>query len=514
MISSSSQLTRLLIWACLICALFIPVSSVAANLIVNPNSVPPGANVLLKGQGFGQKEPVLIYFDSSELYNLVTNTAGGFTVADVLIPRNPLPGPHVIKAVGQMSGKTAQANIAINTNWSQYGFDAAASGYNPSETVLSAANVAAIEYGGFTYNSRASIYATPVIVDGVVYIGTSLGPTNESALQAIDRNGKLVWLSKVKQANIVGLAASEGKVVVITSDGVVSVYKARNGKLLWSKKATNPIATDYGVASSPSISSGVIYFAGFSGEVLAYKLINGARLWVANLNHDEAGVTTAGRPIVVDDAVIFSTSTSISCPILMCGHVELNAVSSRNGSLRWTKEIPAWVTGVTATNHFIVLAGGYPGTSIQPGTRYGYLSALNSDNGEKIWDVRSDGKYYYNPPSIAENYVYASNGESLSAFEALSGSRVWTSEISGTETSRMINQKPIIANGVVYVNEKISQDHSASLWMLDANTGEVLHELRDINSDLPPIVVNGMVYTTNYYGWTFSWGITKPNNGQ
>jgi hypothetical protein len=46
--------------------------------------------------------------------------------------------------------------------------------------------------------------------------------------------------------------------------------------------------------------------------------------------------------------------------------------------------------------------------------------------------------------------------------------------------------------------------------MLDAGNGQFLKELGEVNSDLPPLVVNGKVYTTSYFGLTEAWAIS-PN---
>jgi hypothetical protein len=251
----------------------LPIPALAAKIKVSPTSSPPGSEVIVNGQGFGRNEEITIFFESTELVTIAANSGGNIQKTQLLIPSNALPGLHAIKAVGQESGLSAQADVNVNTNWTQYGFDAMHSGFNWKENVLSSANVSTLEFTGFSYNSRASILAPPVIVDNMMYIGTSLGPTNESALQAVDNKGKLVWLSKIKGGSICGLAFSEGKLIAVSTDGYIRVYRARNGRLIWGKRAVGALESGEASISSPAVSAGNIYVTANSIEVWPIKLI-------------------------------------------------------------------------------------------------------------------------------------------------------------------------------------------------------------------------------------------------
>ena len=500
-----------LIAACLLGFIMcFPASGLAATIKVSPKSSSPVSEIAVHGQGFGRSEQVAIFFDSVGLANITANTSGNLPESKLLIPSDAIPGLHVIKAIGQKSGRSAQTDINVNTDWTQYGFDVMHSGFNSKENVLSPTNVSTLEYAGFSFNSRVPVITPPVIVDGIVYIGTTLGPTNESALQAVDRTGKLVWLARIKDAHINGLAFSEGKLIAFSTDGFIRVYRARNGRLVWEKKITSVISNYFyePTGNSSAITHGIIYFSGNHGEVGAYKLSNGAKLWQVKINQDPSGISRAGSPIVIDDKVIFTTATSIYCPVLLCGHVELNAVSSKSGIVIWSKPLSVNVSGITAANDLIFLAGGYAGVPIGSIPRYGYIAAINATSGTTAWDHYNYDKSYYQEPSVDGILVYAANGETLSAFNVLSGSLYWSTSVSTPDTSRHLMYKPTVSNGVVYVNE--SRSDFGSLWLIDATNGQVLNEVSGNHSDLPPIVVNGKVYSTSAYGWTTSCGLGNP----
>lgn len=493
-----------------ICFLFIisiPITAHSAKITLKPENTPPATGILIKGQGFSGNEKVTIFFDGTESASTTSTSTGSFNKLSLQIPASTPPGTHTIKAAGDKSGLAAYKNVEINTDWSQYGFDEKNSGFNPKENILTPTNVSKLVFSeSFSYDSRARINAPPVIIKNIMYVGTSMGPTGESALQAIDRNGKQLWFSRIKKTSIVGLAYSEGRLVTIGTDGVIRVFKSRNGHLLWSKRVTEPSDIEDRSDSAPTVSEGIIYLSGNSGDLLAYKLENGAKLWAIKLNNDEGGITKTGKPSLINNRVIFYTSTRILCPVLICGHNELNAVDAKTGLVIWTKSIPAWIKGVTCTNNKIVVAGGNPGALQQPGSMSGYLAALEPSEGMTIWEYHPLSQPYYGEPSTSNDMVYVSNDKTVSAFDIFNGSLIWITQ--APEPEFIGQSRPIIANNLIFMSIN-SNDHSSSIWILDSSTGGLVNILKHAG-DLPPIIKNGLIHTSSRQGYSSSWGLSNP----
>jgi outer membrane protein assembly factor BamB len=245
---------------------------------------------------------------------------------------------------------------------------------------------------------------------------------------------------------------------------------------------------------------------------LAYKINNGYKLWSVKAGPIDSGYSEIGAPIVVNDKVIVSHATHIICPVLLCGGAGVKALSVRDGALRWVKSVPAWITGIAAVNDKVVVSGGYPGTIFSPSSRYGYMSSVSASDGNTVWEHFAERLNYYQEPSVSEGMVLSSNGVSLSALDMSSGNLLWSTSLSSADSNRQLYQKPILANGVVYINESRPNSGFGSLWMFDAVNGQILKEVTGVNSDLPPLVVNGKAYTTSVYGWTDSWGLSSSGD--
>ena len=466
-----SNISQKTIEICLLFLFSIPITAHSAKITLKPENTPPATEIIIKGQGFSGNEKVTIFFDETESASTTSTSTGSFNTLSVQIPASTLPGTHTIKAAGNKSGLTAYKNVEINTDWSQYGFNEVNSGFNSKENILTPTNVSKLVFSeSFSYDSRARINTPPVIINNIMYVGTSMGPTSESALQAIDRNGKQLWFSRIKKASIVGLAYSEGRLVTVGTDGVIRVFKSRNGHLLWSKKVTEPSEIEGRTDSAPTVSEGIIYLSGNSGEVLAYKLENGAKLWAIKLNDDEGGITRAGRPSLIENRVIFYTSTRIWCPVLICGHNELNAVDANTGLVIWTKPIPAWINGITSANNKIFVAGGNPGALQIPGSMSGYLAALESSDGITIWEYHPLSQPYYGEPSTSNDMVYVSNDKTVSAFDISNGNLIWVTQ--APESEFVGQSRPIIANNLIFMSID-SNDYSK----------EALNNSNSINQD-------------------------------
>jgi hypothetical protein len=73
---------------------------------LTPAFGPAGSSIKAVGGGFSPGEQLKVYFETTVLATVTTNSNGGFTVI-VTIPANASVGGHLMKAVGQTSGRVA-----------------------------------------------------------------------------------------------------------------------------------------------------------------------------------------------------------------------------------------------------------------------------------------------------------------------------------------------------------------------------------------------------------------------
>ena len=115
----------------------------------------------------------------------------------------------------QRSGDTgAQAPFLVNTNWSQFGFTSDGQRANPYENVLNPSTVGGLDLL-WSYTTGGAVQASPSVVDGVVYVGSS--DSNLYALKA--STGAKLWSFPTGSSEYDSPAVANGVVYVGSSNG-------------------------------------------------------------------------------------------------------------------------------------------------------------------------------------------------------------------------------------------------------------------------------------------------------
>jgi len=146
-------------------------------------------------------------------------------------------------------------------------------------------------YYQFDDNTDRGMEATPVIVDGTLYVTTSW-----SKVAAFDaKTGSLKWFydpqvdgQKAREAccDVVnrGVAVWQGKVYVGALDGRLIALDAATGKPVWTQQTTDP-AWPYTITGAPRVAKGKVFIGnggselGVRGYVSAYDAASGALAW-------------------------------------------------------------------------------------------------------------------------------------------------------------------------------------------------------------------------------------------
>ena len=140
----------------------------AASLKLSKAVGPPTTTLTLIGSGFGAYERLNIYFDTTGIASTSVSGSGVFSKI-VKVPAAAQPGKHTIRAVGQVSGRIAQASFLVQTNWNQFHFNAGQTGINPYENTVSVNNVARLRQ---IWSSDGGVQTSPAIVGDWLYVGS------------------------------------------------------------------------------------------------------------------------------------------------------------------------------------------------------------------------------------------------------------------------------------------------------------------------------------------------------
>ncbi len=178
-----------------------------------------------------------------------------------------------------------------DTGWVLHGNDSGEQRYSKLDQVNrdNVSRLGLVWY--FDMYTQRGVEATPLVVDGVMYVTSSW-----SMVYALDaRTGKLNWFydPQVDQSFLAkgccdavnrGVAYADGKVIVGTYDGRLVALNALDGKVVWDVQTTDR-DKPYTITGAPRIAKDKVIIGnggaelGVRGYVSAYSIGDGEMLW-------------------------------------------------------------------------------------------------------------------------------------------------------------------------------------------------------------------------------------------
>ncbi|MBV9758637.1 MAG: PQQ-dependent dehydrogenase, methanol/ethanol family [Alphaproteobacteria bacterium] len=180
-----------------------------------------------------------------------------------------------------------------NDNWPMYGRTYDNERYSPL-TQITDQNVRGLKVAwAFQVGSLRSNEASPIVVDGTMYISSSSGPKSVYALDA--KTGTIRWQFQPDIADDVlpfvccdvdsrGVSFADGKILFSQLDGFLTALDAQSGKLVWKAKVVD--YKDGKTNTSPPLivkDKAIIGFSGgeygVRGSIQAFDIGTGKELW-------------------------------------------------------------------------------------------------------------------------------------------------------------------------------------------------------------------------------------------
>lgn len=199
---------------------------------------------------------------------------------------------HIKATVDAIDSASITANTATSKDWPTIGLDYAETRFSKLNQI-NAGNVKQLGLK-WSYNleSVRGIEATPLVVDGIMYISASW-----SVVHAVDvRTGKRIWTFDPEvdhekgyrgccDAVNRGVALYKGKVFVGAYDGRLIALDAVTGKKVWEKDTIEDKSHSYTITGAPRVFNGKVVIGnggaeyGVRGYVTAYDAETGAQAW-------------------------------------------------------------------------------------------------------------------------------------------------------------------------------------------------------------------------------------------
>ncbi|WP_336022357.1 PQQ-binding-like beta-propeller repeat protein [Halobellus salinisoli] len=182
-------------------------------------------------------------------------------------------------------------------------------------------------------------------------------------------------------------------------------------------------------------------FVSFAGDLVRLDRSTGDRHWTTDVGH-----SGASTPAIYDGTAyvtVWNGGENVDRG--------LTAVDADSGEIEWRGVTDADVTTSPATTEDgVFVGGGYETTTV---------AAFDHDETER-W--RHDLDEYASTPAVAERMaVYGSGGDSVVAYDAVSGERRWTVDTDGNTTAA-----PTVADGRVLIGTR-----AGTLYALDIEDG-------------------------------------------
>lgn len=227
----------------------------------------------------------------------------------------------------------------------------------------------------WTFPAVTSMGVAPVVVNGLVYIGTESGQ-----LYALDAfSGHQKWSFQTRGFIAQSPTVANGLVYISSLGGDLYALNARSGQEKWSFASAEQIET------SPIVVGKVVYTVGLHGMVNALDAESGKEM----------------RSFVVENNVIIHSSLTIANGFLYANSGKtLYAFDTRTGQEKWSYQ----------TGSYIYASPTIASSVIYVGSEDKSLYALNALTGHAEWSYQTGGAIA-STPIVVNNIVYVGSDD-------------------------------------------------------------------------------------------------------
>jgi outer membrane protein assembly factor BamB len=316
------------------------------------------------------------------------------------------------------------------------------------------------------YATGARVLSSPVVVAGVVYVGSS-----DRHLYALDaQKGTLKWRFKALGAIASSPAVAAGRVIFSSLDGLVQALEADSGKPLWTfhtegeRRFTAPglhgvqprtelMPDPFDVfLSSPVVDGDRVYIGSGDGHVYALDLATGGLRWKV-----KTGGVIHATPAVAGGRVFIGSFDRT-----------FYALNEDTGAIQWS-----YRTGADPEIHNqegIASSAAVADGRVFFGCRDGHFYALDAASGQLLWRHDNHKGWVIASPAVAEGVVYfpTSDGKRFKALEASSGKVIFDRPMKAISFS-----SPALAGSRLVFGTSDGWVH-----LLNRATGEVVAEFQ------------------------------------
>ena len=370
------------------------------------------------------------------------------------------------------------ADVGVS-DWDQFHYDAAHTGFNRQERALTRGNVHKLRKA-WAVRTGAAIEGSVAVSRNLVFAGS-----DNDRLHAYRLNGSEAWSRQLQGEGmfVATPALAADMVYAYSSSSVVTALEGATGTPRWSKSISSVRGAFPG---SPTLAGNLVYAV--PHELVALDWPNGSVVWT--------------RP----DVGCFLCSPAVASGTLFIGGGPavgrmLLALDAATGDPRWSYRPQAGRNFAWSASPAVAGGRVFQAAYVQQRGGKAYsLYAFNASSGKRLWKVRVGTSEFLTSSSPAVAYgrvYYVSPGNRIYAVRASNGKRLWSRAISTSASS------PAVAGGVVYFGAGLT------VYALDARTGKTLWRARTSSDPSDPAVFGGTLYVGSGDGTLYAYRIKR-----
>lgn len=316
-----------------------------------------------------------------------------------------------------------------------------------------------------TGNFKNILMTTPIVANGLVYVGTGANPQLDTGhnifrrmeygnrmvlgvpqgdeIAALDLNsGKKRWSYETLGENMPSPAYYRGRLIFSNGDWHTYALRGDTGALLWKQKIDGYSAMSNAALSDSNVIMGICANGIWSSSTIAIDAVSGKVAWQAPYGHCD-GSPTVGEQKVFVESVLPGKMKYI-------GRNRVAALDARTGKLLWKYDAP----------------------------NDGVATSVGSSEGS-IAGMYNNGVYYQALP-LNNRFI---------AFKADTGRVLWS-----LTTSAPVKMSAVIDRGIVTFG-----DTAGVLYSVDAATGAIknVHLYNGPFSTAPPVITGHTILFVN-----------------
>ncbi|HJU37983.1 MAG TPA: PQQ-binding-like beta-propeller repeat protein [Tahibacter sp.] len=299
------------------------------------------------------------------------------------------------------------------------------------------------------------VYASPVVADGIAYVGTTGG-----VLNAVDvRDGKTAWTFSTGRPIFGAVAVTADAVYVAADNGFLYRVDRATGKERWryrlgdetvARVLPHPSVFDWDwQGAQPLVVDDTVFVGAGDGGFHAVDVANGERRW----RFDTRGRIRNAAAAAGDRVYVGS------------GDHNVYALDRKTGREAWRTDTGAEVDAAPVVHDGRVLVG----------NRGAGLLSLDAATGETKWRLYFWGSWVESTPVVVDGTIYVGSSDlrRVSAIDPADGRVLWRSDVYGWNWGT-----PLVTADRIYVGvaggTPYFVKHVASFTVLERKTGKIV----------------------------------------